>query len=160
MFNDDPTAASLAALKNIPTAGEVQEYYISHGIFETIIFRSAYLGFDVLKPELIESLSQFRSVIIQGVDDTEAPSEFAERLVAALKANGVATYQYHPIDNAKHTGTFDSPLGKAIIAATNSFIHVPQPAITPLMAASIPAPAVAVESGWMHTLGMTRFLRR
>lgn len=169
MFNDEPTAASLSKLKNVPTADEVEEYFISHSIFETIIFRSAYQGFNVLEPELVKSLRQFRSVIIQGVDDTEAPPEFAERLVTALKANDVTTFQYEPINNAKHTGSFNSPLGKAIIAATNSFIHKPQPAVTPLMTlqqsqstslTAAPAPAVDAATASTGLMGIMRFLRR
>lgn len=117
-FNDDPTEASLEKLAQIP--GGVLPTYRAHAVFESNIFREAYQGFDVLNPLRLAKLKAINIRIIQGLEDTEAPPIFAQKLVDALLVIKPDLH-YEFLSDGKHDGQSSSAMTEALLASTDYF---------------------------------------
>jgi proline iminopeptidase len=123
-FNDSPSLKTLAALHHYPDKKSIDPSDKSHAIFETMIFRYAYQGFDVLNPALLSRLKNTDVRIIQGMEDTEAPPVFALKLIAALK-NLKQPFHYELIKDGKHNGDSSSSMEQTLVKNMDSFKFSP-----------------------------------
>lgn len=116
-FNDNPTSESLAKLHQIPQTIDVNDR--AHAVLETIIFKTAYRGFNILQESLLAPIKDIDMYIVQGNEDTEAPPIFARQLVDLL-LKIKPELQYYFIDG-KHSENSSDSMIKTLLACTNSF---------------------------------------
>lgn len=118
-FNDTPNQQSLNILYKRPNQNQLDPSDRSHAIFETIVFRYAYQGFNVLDPTLLAKLKKINIHIIQGLEDTEAPPVYAKKLVSELlKVKPDLNYKF--VDG-KHNGYSSNNMTAALLESINSF---------------------------------------
>ena len=116
-FNDEPTLESLDSLRRIPDKIDLSDR--THAVFESIIFRQAYHGFNLLAKELLINLKSIDVRIIQGISDTEAPPIFARQLVdALLKLKPNLWYQFI---EGKHGADSSKVMTQTLLESTDSF---------------------------------------
>ncbi|WP_419419016.1 alpha/beta fold hydrolase [Legionella sp. D16C41] len=116
-FNDNPTEESLKNLKNIPE--EIEPITRTLAVFESTLFRLAYSDLNLLSAELLINLQNIDIRIVQGMDDTEAPPIFAQKLVdALLKIKPDLWYRF--VDG-KHDPNSSDKLVQTLLECTNDF---------------------------------------
>lgn len=116
-FNDAPNEDSLTLLQQIPEVTIPSDR--THAVFENILFKWAFNGFNVLDNILLENLKTINIRIIQGVGDTEAPPIFAQELIDALLKIKLDLW-YRFIDG-RHSPNSSEVLIETLLDCTDSF---------------------------------------
>ncbi|WP_165485176.1 alpha/beta fold hydrolase [Legionella rowbothamii] len=119
-FNDDPSLKAVETMQQIPLI--LDPSIRTHAVFESLLFREAYDGFNLLDEKLLYRLKDIDIRIVQGNSDTEAPPIFAEKLVNVLKKlNANVCYQ---LIEGKHSAESSTAMTTALLECTNSFKQV------------------------------------
>lgn len=120
-YMDEPTQANLDALLKLPTnVDELEPLERSQAIFETLFFSSLPGKIDLLSHQGIMALRELRIRVVQGLDDTETPPVFAQKLMLAFHDANI-DYFVDWIEQGAHT-PYSDRMTDALIHATNSFI--------------------------------------
>lgn len=120
-YMDDPTEANLNALLKLPkTQEDLDPLERSQAIFETLFFSTLPKQIDLLSHEGIMALKDLKIRMVQGLDDTETPPIFAEKLMLAFNHADI-DYFVDWIEQGTHT-PYSERMTDALIHATNSFI--------------------------------------
>lgn len=119
-FNDSPTEESLDVLNQRPDKNHISSSDRTHAVFENIIFKLSYKGFNILDSVLLSKLKNINIHIIQGLEDTEAPPIFAKKLVDALLPI-IPNLNYKWIKDGKHDSNSSTKMTEALIESVDSF---------------------------------------
>ncbi|HHF7376119.1 alpha/beta fold hydrolase [Legionella bozemanae] len=116
-FNDSPTKESLDDLHNPPEKIDPSDR--THAVFECILFRFAYHGFNLLDKDLLMPFNEIPIRIVQGLSDTEAPPIFAQKLVKTLLE--IKPNLWYRFISGKHAGDSSEEMTQTLLDCTNYF---------------------------------------